>query len=145
MKASLHAHRLLLAVLLTWASTAWLTSFLWAAVTPASWEQRVAQLEQARKPAASTAALNSGDNAWMLTSSALVLMMTAPGLVLFYGGLVRRKNVLAAMMHSMMLWVTLVYFPLAHMVWGKGGMFNWALGGSIPVLDFAGGMVVHND
>jgi Amt family ammonium transporter len=36
-----------------------------------------------------------------------------------------------------------VYFPLAHMVWGKGGWFNWALGGSIPVLDFAGGTVVH--
>jgi Amt family ammonium transporter len=41
------------------------------------------------------------------------------------------------------LWVTLIYFPLAHMVWGKGGLFNWALGGKIPVLDFAGGTVVH--
>jgi Amt family ammonium transporter len=41
------------------------------------------------------------------------------------------------------VWVTLVYFPLAHMVWGKGGFFNWALGGKIPVLDFAGGTVVH--
>jgi ammonium transporter, Amt family len=41
------------------------------------------------------------------------------------------------------LWVTFVYFPLAHMVWGKGGWFNWALGGTIPVLDFAGGTVVH--
>ena len=41
------------------------------------------------------------------------------------------------------LWVTFVYFPLAHMVWGKGGWFNWALGGKIPVLDFAGGTVVH--
>jgi Amt family ammonium transporter len=39
--------------------------------------------------------------------------------------------------------VTAVYFPLAHMVWGKGGFFNWALGGRIPVLDFAGGTVVH--
>ena len=37
---------------------------------------------------------NSGDIAWMLTSSALVLMMTAPGLALFYGGLVRKKNIL---------------------------------------------------
>jgi Amt family ammonium transporter len=156
-------------------------------------------------------------------------MMTAPGLILFYGGLVRRKNVLATMMHSlvlmavmsvlwviygysvafsegnaffgsfsyfflkgvgtspnadyaasipqqtfmlfqmmfviitpalisgavaermkfsayllfMILWVTIVYLPLAHMVWGKGGYFNWALGGKIPVLDFAGGTVVH--
>ena len=41
------------------------------------------------------------------------------------------------------LWVTFVYFPLCHMVWGKGGYFNWALGGKIPVLDFAGGTVVH--
>ncbi len=178
----------------------------------------------------SAAAINSGDNAWLLVSSALVLMMTAPGLILFYGGLVRQKNVLGTMMHSLVLmglvsvlwvafgysmafgsgnvwcgnplqhfflrgvgaepnadyaatvpqqtfmlfqmmfaiitpalisgavaermkfsayllfaglWVTFVYFPLAHMVWGKGGLFNWALGGAIPVLDFAGGSVVH--
>jgi len=39
--------------------------------------------------------------------------------------------------------VTVIYFPLCHMVWGKGGYFNWALGGKIPVLDFAGGTVVH--
>jgi len=174
--------------------------------------------------------INSGDNAWLLASSALVLMMTAPGLILFYGGLVRTKNVLSTMMHSlvlmalisalwmvygysmafgagnafcgnplthfflkgvgaapdpdyaatvpaesfmlfqmmfaiitpalisgavaerikfsayvlfMLVWVTLIYFPLCHMVWGKGGFFNWALGGRIPVLDFAGGTVVH--
>ena len=43
----------------------------------------------------------------------------------------------------MLLWVTLIYLPLCHMVWGKGGLFNWALGGKIPVLDFAGGTVVH--
>jgi len=47
--------------------------------------------------------ISSGDTAWMLTSAALVLMMTAPGLALFYGGLVRRKNVLATMMQSLML------------------------------------------
>ena len=41
------------------------------------------------------------------------------------------------------LWVTVVYFPLCHMIWGKGGYFNWAGGGTIPVLDFAGGTVVH--
>lgn len=174
--------------------------------------------------------INTGDNAWMLLSAALVLMMTAPGLILFYGGLVRPKNVLATMMHSLILmgvvsvlwvvygysmafgegnpffgnplqhfmlrgvgtaanpdyaptvpaqtfmlfqmmfaiitpalisgavaerikfssyllftvlWVTIVYFPLAHMVWGKGGYFNWALGGKMPLLDFAGGTVVH--
>src|SRR5204862_1645948 len=47
--------------------------------------------------------INSGDTAWMLVSAGLVLMMTAPGLALFYGGLVRRKNVLATMMHSFIL------------------------------------------
>src|ERR1035438_1986733 len=47
--------------------------------------------------------VNSGDNAWMLVSSALVLMMTGPGLALFYGGLVRKKNVLSTMMQSFAL------------------------------------------
>src|SRR5207245_2918009 len=47
--------------------------------------------------------IDTGDTAWMLTSSALVLMMTGPGLALFYGGLVRRKNVLATMMQSFIL------------------------------------------
>jgi ammonium transporter, Amt family len=198
-----------------------------AAEADRSLEQRVAQLEQAAKAAP---AINAGDNAWMLASSALVLMMTAPGLILFYGGLVRTKNVLSTMMHSlvlmalmsavwmvfgysvafgegnaffgnplqylflkgvggapnpdyagtiphqsfmlfqmmffiitpslisgavaerikfsaylvfMLLWATVVYLPLCHMVWGKGGLFNWALGGKIPALDFAGGTVVH--
>src|SRR5687767_11703896 len=48
-------------------------------------------------------AINSGDTAWMLTSAALVLMMTGPGLALFYSGLVRKKNVLATMMQSFIL------------------------------------------
>ena len=194
-------------------------------------EQRLSRLEQIQSPQqASVPLINSGDNAWVLMSTALVLMMTAPGLILFYGGLVRNKNVLSTMMHSLVLmgivsalwmlfgysmafapcnafvgnpltyfmlrgvdgtpnadyaatvpqetfmlfqmmfaiitpalisgamaerikfkgyvlfitlWVIIVYFPLCHMVWGKGGCFNWALGGKIPVLDFAGGTVVH--
>jgi Amt family ammonium transporter len=62
------------------------------------------------------ATVNSGDNAWMLTSSALVLMMTGPGLALFYGGLVRRKNVLATMMQSfiMMAAVSVVWAILGY-------------------------------
>src|SRR5208282_5159932 len=113
-------------------------------------------------------AKGSADNAWMLTSSALVLMMTGPGLALFYGGLVRKKNVLSTMMQMfaiitpalitgafaermkfssmalfMILWSVLVYDPMAHMVWGKGGLLNAALGGRFPTLDFAGGTVVH--
>ncbi len=187
-------------------------------------EDRLNALDSATK-----AAQSAGDNAWMLTSAALVLMMTGPGLALFYGGLVRAKNVLSTMMHSFVLmavvtviwavfgyslafgegnhfiggfqylllngvgsapntdyaatiphqtymiyqlmfaiitpalisgafaermkflamllftclWSTVVYFPMAHMVWGKGGLLNAALGGSIPTYDFAGGTVVH--
>src|SRR5918994_5965328 len=179
--------------------------------------------------AAVKAAQSAGDNAWMLVSTALVLMMTGPGLALFYGGLVRKKNVLSTMMQSFILmavvtviwalygysiafsegtpffgglgyallagvgaepnadyaatipqqtfmlfqlmfaiitpalitgafaermkfsamlaftvlWTSVVYFPLAHMVWGKGGFLNAALGGTVPALDFAGGTVVH--
>ncbi len=187
-------------------------------------EERLNALDAATK-----SAQIAGDNAWMLTSAALVLMMTGPGLALFYGGLVRAKNVLSTMMHSFVLmavvtilwavfgyslafgegnhfigsfqylflngvgsapnpdygatvphatymiyqlmfaiitpalisgafaermkfsamllftclWSTIVYFPMAHMVWGKGGLLNAFLGGSIPTFDFAGGTVVH--
>ena len=186
--------------------------------------ERLAKLEQQLADSK-----GSADNAWMLTSAALVLMMTGPGLALFYGGLVRKKNVLATMMQSfammavitvlwalvgyslsfgpgnsfigglhnlflhgvgaqpdadyaatipaqtfmiyqlmfaiitpalitgafaermkfsamvlfMVLWSVLVYSPMAHMVWGKGGLLNAALGGRFPTLDFAGGTVVH--
>jgi len=185
---------------------------------------KLAQLDQRV-----TAAQSAGDNAWMLVSAALVLMMTGPGLALFYGGLVRRKNTLAIMMQSFLLmalisvlwalvgyslcfggngpliggfehallrgvgadpnpdyagtipqatfmiyqlmfaiitpalitgataermkfsgtvlfltlWFLVVYAPLAHMVWGKGGFLNASLGGRFPTLDFAGGTVVH--
>ena len=185
---------------------------------------KLAQLDQRV-----TAAQSAGDNAWMLVSAALVLLMTGPGLALFYGGLVRRKNMLAIMMQSFMLmavisvlwalvgyslafggngpviggfehaflrgvgadpnpdyagtipqatfmiyqlmfaiitpalitgataermkfsgtvlfltlWFLVVYAPLAHMVWGKGGLLNASLGGKFPTLDFAGGTVVH--
>jgi len=176
-----------------------------------------------------TLAQTSADNGWMLVSAALVLMMTGPGLALFYGGLVRRKNVLGTMMQSfammaivtviwalfsyslafsagnpfigglhnaflrgvsltpdpdysaiiplqtymiyqlmfaiitpalitgafaermkfsamalfLTLWSICVYSPMAHMVWGKGGLLNASLGGRFPTLDFAGGTVVH--
>jgi Amt family ammonium transporter len=187
-------------------------------------DEKLARLDQRV-----AAAQSSADNAWMLVSAALVLMMTGPGLALFYGGLVRRKNTLAIMMQSfalmalitvmwalvgyslcfggsgpviggfehaflrgvgaepnpdyagtipemtymvyqlmfaiitpalitgataermkfsgtvlfLTLWFLVVYAPLAHMVWGKGGLLNAALGGKFPTLDFAGGTVVH--
>ena len=192
---------------------------------------RLAALEkQASDNAAAIAtAQTSGDNAWMLVSAALVLMMSGPGLALFYGGLVRKKNVLGTMMQTfammavitvlwavvlyslafgegnsfiggfqnmflhgvgltpdvkyaatiplqtfmvyqlmfaiitpalitgafaermkfssmlvfLVLWSLFIYSPMAHMVWGKGGLLNAALGGRIPCLDFAGGTVVH--
>jgi Amt family ammonium transporter len=69
---------------------------------PASTQAQITALQQAIK-ATNTATANaqmSGDNAWMLTSAALVLLMTGPGLALFYGGLVRKKNVLGTMMQS---------------------------------------------
>jgi len=72
---------------------------------------------QAPAPAAPAAPkLDSGDTAWMLTSMALVLMMTVPGLALFYGGMVRKMNVLATVMQSFtvtclvtVLWMVIGY------------------------------------
>ena len=63
-----------------------------------SMEERLAQIETA-----TASAQSAGDNAWVLVCSALVLMMTGPGLALFYAGLVRKKNVLATMMQSFVL------------------------------------------
>lgn len=200
------------------------SSSLVFAQAAATTDTRLAAVEAAAK-----SAQMAGDNAWMLTSAALVLMMTGPGLALFYGGLVRRKNVLSTMMHSFALmavvtvlwafygyslsfgegnaviggfnylflngvgaapnadyaptipqqtfmiyqlmfaiitpalisgafaerikfssmlvftclWSTIVYFPMAHMVWGKAGLLNAFSGGRFPCLDFAGGTVVH--
>jgi ammonium transporter, Amt family len=68
---------------------------------------------------------DTGDNAWMLTSSALVLMMTAPGLAMFYGGLVRKKNVLGVMMQCMFL------MCLMTVVWALWG-YTLSFGGDAP-------------
>src|ERR1700719_1636157 len=71
---------------------------------------RLGRLEQQAADAKSSA-----DNAWMLTSAALVLMMTGPGLALFYGGLVRKKNVLGTMMQSFAL------MAVVTVLWGLVG------------------------
>ncbi len=86
---------------------------------PKTIEERLAALETASKAttdAVNEAAFNAGDNAWVLVASALVLLMTLPGLALFYGGMVRRKNVLATMMQSLtiaclvsLLWALIGY------------------------------------
>jgi Amt family ammonium transporter len=71
------------------------------------------------------AAALSGNNAWMLTSSALVLFMTAPGLAMFYGGLVRKKNVLSVMMQCIFL------MGMMTVLWGLYG-YSLAFGGNAP-------------
>ena len=80
----------LLALLLLIAAPAWAQDPATAAAPPAA----------AAAAAATEAKVDTGDTAWMLTSTALVLMMTVPGLALFYAGMVRKKNVLATMMQS---------------------------------------------
>src|SRR3981189_1436605 len=72
------------------------------------------------------AAQSSADNAWMLVSAALVLMMTGPGLALFYGGLVRRKNTLAIMMQSfaLMALITVMWALVGYsLCFGGDGQF----------------------
>src|SRR5580692_2966895 len=72
------------------------------------------------------AAQSAGDNAWMLISAALVLMMTGPGLALFYGGLVRKKNVLGTMMQSFILMavVTVIWALVGYsLAFGEGTPF----------------------
>src|SRR5216684_914481 len=87
------------AVLLGWSAVA--TMAQQAPGTPATPAAAAPATPAAPAPdATAPVKLDSGDTAWMLTSVALVLMMTIPGLALFYGGMVRKKNVLATLMQS---------------------------------------------
>jgi len=79
--------------------------------------------------------IDKGDTAWMLTSAALVLMMTVPGLFLFYGGLVRGKNVLGTIMHSFII-VGLV--TIQWVLWGYSLAFGPDIGGIIGSLAWFG-------
>jgi Amt family ammonium transporter len=81
---------------------------------------------------ASAEGLNGGDGAWMLTATALVLFMTLPGLALFYGGLVRSKNVLSILMQCFALTcvVTLLWVVAGYgLAFGDGGEWNKYIGG----------------
>jgi Amt family ammonium transporter len=87
--------------------------------------------------------INSGDTAWMLTSTALVLMMTIPGLALFYGGMVRKKNVLATLMQSFAITcvVTILWWLIG---------YSWAFTPGSPYLGGAtralmNGMTIMKD
>jgi Amt family ammonium transporter len=81
------------------------------------------------------ASINAGDTAWVLVSSALVLMMTVPGLALFYGGLVRRKNVLGTLMQSFML---LAMISVQWVLWGYSVAFGPDIGGLFGSLRYLG-------
>lgn len=90
-------------------------------------------------------AVDPGNNAWVLLSAALIMFMTVPALALFYGGLVRRKNVLSIMMHSMaplvvvsLVWVTVGYslaFSDTELIPGVLGDLKWAFLSGISPLD----------
>src|SRR3954447_13326026 len=76
--------------------------------------------------------INAGDTAWMLTSTALVLLMTIPGLALFYGGMVRKKNVLATVMQSFAITclVTIIWMIVGYsLAFRDGGGLNAYIGG----------------
>ena len=86
-------------------------------------------------PAAAAPKIDTGDTAWVLTSSALVLAMTMPGLALFYGGLVRNKNVLGTIMHS---FIILCLVSVMWVLWGYSLAFGPDVGGVIGSLEWFG-------
>ncbi|MBI5286704.1 MAG: ammonium transporter [Deltaproteobacteria bacterium] len=79
--------------------------------------------------------IDTGDTAWVLTSTALVLLMTAPGLALFYGGMVRRKNVLGTIMQS---FIILCIISVQWVLWGYSLAFGPDKGGIIGGLEWLG-------
>jgi len=86
-------------------------------------------------PAQASPKVDSGDTAWLLTSSALVLMMTAPGLALFYAGMVRRKNVLATLMQS---FIIIAVITIQWVLWGYSLAFGPDVGGIVGSLRWFG-------
>ena len=99
-----------------------------AATAGTSDSSRLAALEKqaADNATAIATAQTAGDNAWMLVSAALVLMMSGPGLALFYGGLVRKKNILGTMMQTfaMMAVITVLWALVTYsLAFGDGGAF----------------------
>ena len=110
-------------------------------------EERLNTIEANAKLAADSTnqvAFNAGDNAWMLTSSLLVLLMTLPGLALFYGGLVRRKNVLGTMMQSVAIAgiVTVIWTVCGYAIaFGDGGESKSGVWGGLSHYLFLDGVV----
>jgi ammonium transporter, Amt family len=86
-------------------------------------------------PAPPASKIDKGDTAWMLTASALVLLMTAPGLALFYGGMVRQKNALATLMQS---FIIMAIISIQWVLWGYSLAFGPDKGGIIGGLEWIG-------
>ncbi|HUF93081.1 MAG TPA: ammonium transporter [Candidatus Limnocylindria bacterium] len=117
-----------------------MTLVLAVLATVASAQQPVAPTAPAAEaPAAPAAAepstIDKGDTAWMLTSALLVLMMTAPGLALFYGGMVRQKNALATLMQS---FIIMAVISIQWVLWGYSLAFGPDKGGIIGGLEWVG-------
>jgi Amt family ammonium transporter len=89
----------------------------------------------AAAPTAAAPQIDKGDTAWILTSAALVLLMTAPGLALFYGGMVRQKNALATLMQS---FIIMAVISIQWVLWGYTLAFGPDRGGIIGGLDYLG-------
>src|SRR6267378_7133184 len=109
-----------------------LSATMWVAVAVA--QQPTAPSAGAAAPAPASK-IDKGDTAWMLTSSALVLLMTAPGLALFYGGMVRQKNALGTLMQS---FIILALISVQWVLWGYTLAFGPDKGGIIGGLEWFG-------
>lgn len=103
--------------------------------TPALAAEAPAPAAAPAQPAPSAPKIDKGDTAWMLTSAALVLMMTIPGLALFYGGLVRGKNALGTIMHS---FIIAALISVQWVLWGYSLAFGPDKGGIIGSLAWIG-------
>src|SRR5438270_3848849 len=103
------------------------------AQTPAPAPTAPTSAAAAAPPAA--AKIDKGDTAWVLTSSALVLLMTTPGLALFYGGMVRQKNALATLMQS---FIIMAVISIQWVLWGYSLAFGPDKGGIVGGLDWVG-------
>ena len=117
---------------LGWVGSAWAQG---GASAPAPAPAPGAPQAAAAAPAPPPPKIDSGDTAWVLVSSALVLLMTAPGLALFYGGMVRQKNALGTLMQS---FIVLALISVQWVLWGYSLAFGPDKGGIIGGLEWMG-------
>ncbi|MGH8067030.1 MAG: ammonium transporter [Candidatus Entotheonellia bacterium] len=124
--------RTLSAVFTTLILSAIIIGIVWAQPAPLTAEQTAVSQPVS---AAAEPKIDSGDTAWLLTSSALVLLMTAPGLALFYGGMVRQKNALATIMQS---FIIMALISVQWVLWGYSLAFGPDKAGLIGGLEWLG-------